>query len=294
MNIKKYKNIIRKHINLIVNKYKKHYQNNLAIVAIIKNEAPYIREWIEFHKLAGVDKFYIYNNESTDNIEEVLNPYIKNGLVTYRYFPGEAMQIKAYQDAILKYKFHNKYMAFIDVDEFLLPISGENIFDIVDNIIGENQHTGGLAVQWCVYGSSGHKTKPEGLVIENYLWHATENFIKESIINRHIKSICNPRKVNEFLHCHYPKYWQEYYSVNTNNHIVKEAFTEELCWDKLRINHYFSKSYEEFLQKRARGRASRKKGVKCELSDFQQHDLNDVEDRIILKYVDKLKEKLAK
>ena len=293
MNIKKYKNIIRKHINLIVNKYKKHYQNNLAIVAIIKDEAPYIREWIEFHKLAGVDKFYIYNNESTDNIEEVLNPYIKNGLVTYKYFPGEAMQIKAYQDAILKYKFHNKYMAFIDVDEFLLPISGENIFDIVDNIIGENHHIGGLAVQWCVYGSSGHKTKPEGLVIENYLFHAGKEALKKNKINSQVKTIANPRLINK-ADCHKPLFWQGYYSVNTDGDIVNSFCMDGCHWDKLRINHYFSKSYEEFIKKCERGRATHPLSIKRSYSDFYAHDFNDVKDTTILRYLPVLKEKLQK
>lgn len=293
MNIKKYKNIIRKHINLIVNKYKKHYQNNLAIVAIIKDEAPYIREWIEFHKLAGVDKFYIYNNESTDNIEEVLNPYIKNGLVTYKYFPGEAMQIKAYQDAILKYKFHNKYMAFIDVDEFLLPISGENIFDIVDNIIGENHHIGGLAVQWCVYGSSGHKTKPEGLVIENYLFHAGKEALKKNKINSQVKTIANPRLINK-ADCHKPLFWQGYYSVNTDGDIVNSFCMDGCHWDKLRINHYFSKSYEEFIKKCERGKATHPLSIKRSYSEFYAHDFNDVKDTTILRYLPVLKEKLQK
>lgn len=153
------------------------------------------------------------------------------------------MQIKAYQDAILKYKFHNKYMAFIDVDEFLLPISGENIFDIVDNIIGENHHIGGLAVQWCVYGSSGHKTKPEGLVIENYLFHAGKEALKKNKINSHVKTIANPRLIKK-ADCHKPLFWQGYYSVNTDGDIVNSFFMDGCHWDKLRINHYFSKSYE--------------------------------------------------
>ena len=36
---------------------------NVAICAIFKNEEPYIKEWIEFHKIVGVDHFYLYNNK---------------------------------------------------------------------------------------------------------------------------------------------------------------------------------------------------------------------------------------
>ena len=39
----------------------------LAVCAIYRNEAPYLREWIEFHRLVGVERFFLYNNESTDD-----------------------------------------------------------------------------------------------------------------------------------------------------------------------------------------------------------------------------------
>ena len=48
----------------------------LAVCAIAKNEGPYFQEWIEWHRKQGVEKFYIYDNESTDCTKEVLKPYI--------------------------------------------------------------------------------------------------------------------------------------------------------------------------------------------------------------------------
>src|SRR5207248_10986601 len=54
----------------------------LAICAIFKNEAPYLREWIEFHRLVGVSHFYLYRNGSTDDWEPVLRPYIGDGIAT--------------------------------------------------------------------------------------------------------------------------------------------------------------------------------------------------------------------
>ena len=38
---------------------------DLAVVAIMKGEEPYVKKWIDYHILAGVDYFYIYNNDST-------------------------------------------------------------------------------------------------------------------------------------------------------------------------------------------------------------------------------------
>ncbi|MBR0260666.1 MAG: glycosyltransferase family 2 protein [Selenomonadaceae bacterium] len=40
---------------------------DLAIVAILKNEGRYLKEWLDYHLSAGVDHFYLYDNDSTDN-----------------------------------------------------------------------------------------------------------------------------------------------------------------------------------------------------------------------------------
>ena len=49
---------------------------NLAVAAIFKDEAPYLREWLDYHLLAGVEHFYLYNNDSTDDYAEMLKPYV--------------------------------------------------------------------------------------------------------------------------------------------------------------------------------------------------------------------------
>lgn len=97
------------------------FLHDLAVVAILKNEGPYLKEWLDYHLLAGVDHFYIYDNDSTDNQAEVAKPYVEAGLVDYIPFPGQAMQFAAYNDAVKKFKFQSRYMAFIDGDEFIFP-----------------------------------------------------------------------------------------------------------------------------------------------------------------------------
>jgi hypothetical protein len=59
----------------------KEYKYDLAICAIFQDEAPYLKEWIEFHRLVGVEHFYLYNHRSRDHYQEVLKPYILSGLV---------------------------------------------------------------------------------------------------------------------------------------------------------------------------------------------------------------------
>ncbi len=94
---------------------------DLAVVAIFKDEAPYLKEWLDYHLLAGVEHFYLYNNDSSDDCKKILAPYVEKNLVTLTDFPGKMMQYPAYEDAIEKFRFECRYMAFIDLDEFIFP-----------------------------------------------------------------------------------------------------------------------------------------------------------------------------
>lgn len=78
-------------INALKLKYRLKYDRTqpkyyLAICAISKDEGPYLKEWVEWHLKQGVEKFYIYDNESTDCTKEILAPYIDNGIVEYTFF----------------------------------------------------------------------------------------------------------------------------------------------------------------------------------------------------------------
>ena len=116
---------------------KKFFLHELSIVAVIKNEAHYLEEWLNYHLAAGVDHFYIYDNESTDNTAEILEPYIDAQLVDYFSVPGKLMKIPVYNDAVRQFKFATKYMAFIDCNEFIFPKTGQSIVEFVDEILSK-------------------------------------------------------------------------------------------------------------------------------------------------------------
>ena len=63
------------------------FMNEIGIVSSIKNESPYVDEWIKYHMAAGVTKFYLYDNESDDDLKDILNPYIEKNIVEYTFFP---------------------------------------------------------------------------------------------------------------------------------------------------------------------------------------------------------------
>ena len=99
----------------------------LTVCAIAKNEGPYFKEWIEWHRKQGVEKFYIYDNESTDCTKEVLEPYIESGLVEYRYWPGQKQQLATYDDCFERHRLEARWIAVIDLDEFIVPMQDRSI-----------------------------------------------------------------------------------------------------------------------------------------------------------------------
>ena len=102
---------IKKYFDVLKSDKDTPFENELAIGAIMKDEGPYLKEWLDFHILVGVTKFYLYDNDSSDNTKEILKPYIKQGIVEYNYWPGKAMQMPAYHDILQKHSFDTRWLA---------------------------------------------------------------------------------------------------------------------------------------------------------------------------------------
>ena len=257
-----------------------HYR--MAVVAIMKNEGAYIKEWIDFHLKVGVEHFYIYNNDSTDNMLEVLKPYVEAGKATVIDFPGRKMQIPAYYDAMDRFRNEAKYIAVIDGDEFLMPVQkGKLLAEVVDEILAKDRFAGAVAVNWRMYGSSGHEKKPEGGVLKNFLYRAKE----DGPWNNHVKQIVNPRMVYKFYHPHCVLFSLIHHSIDEDGKIVKGPFNDFYHTPQLiRINHYFCKSKEEWIKRRSQGTVI-DDSVRS-MDEFYERNRNDIFDDIALRYVD--------
>ncbi|MCR5785743.1 MAG: glycosyltransferase family 92 protein [Eubacterium sp.] len=275
----------------------------LSVVAIMRNEGEYVKEWIEYHKMMGVEHFYIYDNESTDNFTEVIKPYIDEGSLTYTFYPGDLQQLNAYNDAIKNYRHVTDYMAFIDGDEFIVPgEKGKKIYEIMDEIIEgyksspyrKATNIGGVGINWRMYGTSHLKEKPKGLVTENYLYRAPDGY-GESV---HIKTICNPRAVSGFFfNPHIPGYYDNYDEISPNGSLLGNSpFFCDAHFDKLYINHYYTKSEGEYIAKLKRGwpcfehEQFTDEHMYNELKKREHY--NDVYSPEILEYTDELRKRM--
>ena len=260
--------------------------DQLSIVAIAKNEGNYIREWVAYHKVLGIGHIYLYDNESTDNTIDCIRDFIDSEFVTLIDFPGQKMQLKAYNDALKRWGGINRYMAFIDCDEFLVIDKDKLIIDVFDEIAVSVANVGGIALNWKMYGSSGHIHKPAGLVIESFQYRADTANGKGTEC---VKTVVIPSRVVKFAHPHYPVYKLGYYGVSTSGKVVPEWNNAISHYDKIWINHYFTKSLEEWKTRRSLGKADLGTENKRTIQEFYEHDNNDIYDCCALNKIDDIK-----
>ena len=263
-------------------KEQKNYKYNLAISVIIKNEASYIKEWLDYYLILGADVFYIFDNDSDDNIQEVLKPYIDKGLVKYHQIHGKSRQLDAYTLCCKKYKKEARYVAFFDIDEFVYLSPHKKLIDVINDNFSKHKDMGSLALNWMIFGSSHHERKTNGFVIERFKYRSETNFEK----NHHVKSIVNPRKVVVFRNPHFAFLQKGWHNYSVLGEQVEEAFVDKVSED-IRINHYFCKSKEEYAIKKAKGLADQL-GERA-INDFNDHDQNDVYDDSMNPYIEMLK-----
>ena len=249
-------------------------REGLAFVLIAKNEASYIKEWLDFHIKQGVTNFIIYDNESTDNFREVLQPYIEAGIVIYELLRGRRRQLDAYNIALNKYRHRFKYMGFIDADEFVFVRNnpyrggGYNLYEFVDGFMKAYPHAGCLRINWLIFGSNHREKRPEGGVLENYTMCAEKDFPP----NHFTKLIGDPAKL-VMTHVHAALCRKNYYELDENGEITRGQ-PKEVHFDKIRINHYFCKSKEEYITiKTQRGDGFFGQQIK-DMNSFNYHDQN--------------------
>ena len=212
----------------------------IAIAAIFYNEAEYFKEWIEFHLMVGVDRFYLYDNGSTDEFLPILEPYIRRGqivLMPWAAFVAEASaQRLAYAHAASNFAATVRWLILIDIDEFLFS---ETVDDLKP-IFAKFEAFAALTIPRFEFGPNGHKDKPSGLVIENYTRVRKRNLEPGS--SRNSKVAIQPCLTTE---------------IGTHKCIVEGETLAIEAIDSgrldLRINHYFSKSESEFENKMRRG-----------------------------------------
>lgn len=276
-------------------------QPTVALCAIMRNEGPYVLEWIAYHRVIGFDQIIIYDNQSTDDLPAICRLLAEAGVILYVPWPDptnspeHGPQVYAYQHAAVH--LDADWLCCLDADEFLVL---ENACTVQDLINSAGHAAMPIALSWRNFGSSGALEKAPGLVIERFVRCGTT----ESVGNIIIKTL-GPKsaiRAGATVHIHgWPLAEGQYYVDATGCpvDIERSTWLKPPRWKGAWINHYIVKSLEEFKRKAARGNASmgsdrpEKYGRTYE-SYFIPYDQNDVEDRTIQSLLDKTLQEIQK
>ncbi len=275
------------------NKMEKKY--DVSVCAIFKNEGPYLKEWIEYHKIVGIQHFYMYNNNSNDDYLAILQPYIEAGDVTFLNWPYEQGQMSAYRDCVKNFRDESKWIGFIDIDEFIVPIDYDNLYDFLKKF---EKNRGSVIIYWKFFGSAGKWERDiTGLVTEDFLvsWRKHSN-IGKCFYNTAYDFIPN-NPLNVVMH---HKMWTGY----KGKVVPPVNCFGKVCVDDLniaagdhfpiQINHYFTKSVCEYDIKKSKGDVFFKKNPHDEMY-FMKHDMKcGAIDMSIYKYMILLKRNMSK
>lgn len=254
-----------------------------------RDEAPYLREWLEFHRLVGVERFFLYDNRSVDSHREVLDAYIEEGIAVLYDWPEPIVprgELNAWNHCIETHRGDARWVAFLPVDEFLFSPTGRDLPDV----LSDYERWPGVGVHWLNFGNSGHRTRPPGLVTESYIRRAEDPWI------RRVRSIVDPGRVERVvsdIHCSYT----EGLAVDENGEPLDEFASRSRSYSKLRINHYGRKSDEEHLRDVERwavqglDRGAQKSAAE---KAHRVKQLNEVRDETILTYLPALRRALSR
>ena len=143
------------------------------IVATMRNEAPFILEWIAWHRVVGFDHFLIYSNDCSDGTDEILQRLDALGIITWvrnREPQGGKPQTVALDLAVQ----HPRYLAadwvlHIDADEYVLVRTGKRRLTDLFAAVGDANM---VSASWRNFGNSGHLAYAPDLTTERFTWCA--------------------------------------------------------------------------------------------------------------------------
>lgn len=239
----------------------------VGICAIIKDcYKPYLLEWFNYHHSIGVDCFFIYDNGSDVPIWETARqlPFMDD--IHIETITGSAKQLPAYNKCLSDIKKGAlpacDRVAFIDEDEFIHVENND-----IKETLKEYEEFPGLGISWRMFGSSGLKERTPVGQREKFTQHTTPDYSP----NQHIKSIVNPFVATGTASNPHAFNYSKGNCVNVNKEVVENAFTTPI-WNKIWLDHYFTRSLEEWEEKAARGRSDI--ALTRNFSEFYEVDAN--------------------
>ena len=230
----------------------------IAIVAMVRNERPFMDEWLLYHRLIGTDHFFIYDDDLTPGLEEFLSPHKEYTTVIrwhgvhqdFTSLHGDK-QTKAYTHATGHFLAGYQWAAFIDIDEFIV-LDRHNKLDEFMASLGDAPE---ISLRRQLFGHNGHYENPQALVTSEL---TRRRLNPEPDCNG--KSIIRCDTIAGFRSVHHCELKHKHQSKRRHKHRHQH---EQKQWterqpkssDTAHINHYICRSFTRWMDRPDRGYA---------------------------------------
>ena len=259
---------------------------DLSLCAIFKDEGPYLKEWIDYHRIVGVKHFYLFNHASQDNYLSVLQPYIDAGIVELEEARDQpdfnGTQVDCYNRGLIKSRGVSTWVGFIDIDEFIMPTEDVDLAWLLSHYT----KYAGVALNWRSFGTSNlERLDPNYPMISQLIYCGLPTYSA----NVHVKSIVRPELAMQFCGPHNPVYVPGWFAVDVQMAQQEGPLSKTIKLDPIRINHYWTRDEYYFN--------NFKKPRRLSWGDVDWHfpiileALNEDVDTTMLRYVSRLKDK---
>jgi hypothetical protein len=269
------------------------YDYYLSMCAMFKNEADILKEWIEFHRIVGIEHFYLFNNDSEDNYLEILDSYIKEGIVTLIEWPSspeerdkgnwDSRHKRAFDHCVTMSKGVSRWVAFLDIDEFIVPMQHDSLSTLMRNY----ESYSGLKIYWQDFGTGNVEKIPDGkTMVESLLFRAPQFHPS----NGNFKMICNPRHIQcKDVH---DVTWIRRSRGSVNAHFNTDA--NQWGVEIVRLQHYWTRDEGHFLQKKIPRREiyDGRKYTEAEIDEIRSL-FNQEFDDSIMRFVPELRKRMG-
>ena len=224
----------------------------IAACTMVRDEYPSMLEWLAHHFLIGVSEFVVFDNDSIDGTDRLLDRLADYYPIQRVPWPGRGLsrQVEAFNAGLGYLAGRADFAAFIDIDEFLV-VEGDGL--LAEKLEKLPDDVSALAVCQMLFGSNGRDTWEHDLVTSRF----TRRAVDGTASHQWIKSIVRPERIEQFTTSHSVKVKSGRYLMTDGGPMTPAnqhpGEADRISHVDIRLNHYMLKSREEYRAKQRRG-----------------------------------------
>lgn len=218
----------------------------VCIVAILKGEEAFLDEWIVYHRMTGIDHFFLYDDDPLFPLKQFLQPYCEFVTVFNWHGMDAAMdglmnQTKAYIHAVHHYTYQYDWVIFLDGDEFIILRKHKSVHEFLAEF---DRNCSAVSLNWHEFGHNGFYEDPPGLITASLTRRKFKPNKLGKTFNRSdaIADILSPHR------CVLKYGWWLDANHRPFNSLLYEGLT-----DMANINHYLCRSFLNWMNRIIRG-----------------------------------------